>query len=104
MDKWFHEDWHFKIEVINVGKDNQPKECRLGLEPGDIFECEYETPAGFCPTSFIKIFAAMEAVRCGGDLRNLGGEDKSKVVFSCPDGVVTFRLIGEYRTPPASNF
>lgn len=95
MDKWFHEDWRFRIEVVKVGKKNQAKECRLGLEPGDIFECTYETPAGFCPTSFMKIFLSMEVVRCGGDLRNMGGEDTSKIVFMCPDGVVTFKLTGD---------
>ena len=100
MDKWFQEDWHFRIEVIKVGKKNQAKECRLGLEPGDIFECKYETPAGFCPTSFMKIFTSMEVVRGGGDLRNLGGEDKSKIVFICPDGVVMFKLAGDRVTKP----
>ncbi len=95
MDKWFHEDWRFKIEVIKVGKTNQAKECRLGLELGDVFECTYETPEGFCPTSFMKIFSSMEVVRSGGDLRKLGGEDTSKIAFMCPDGVVKFKLRGD---------
>ncbi len=47
MKKWYHEDWNFKIEVVRVGKENKAEECRLGLEPGDTFECTYETPAGF---------------------------------------------------------
>jgi uncharacterized repeat protein (TIGR04076 family) len=74
MKKWYHEDWRFEIEVLRVGQENRATECRLGLEPGDTFECQYETPAGFCPTSFFKIFPALEVVRCGGDLRNLGGQ------------------------------
>jgi uncharacterized repeat protein (TIGR04076 family) len=95
MNKWYHEDWRFTIETLRVGRENRATECRLGLEPGDTFECHYETPAGFCPTSFIKIFPALEVVRCGGDLRNLGGERPCEITFLCPDGVVLFRVTGE---------
>lgn len=97
MKKWYSEDWLFKIEVLRVGKENKAEECRLGLEPGDIFECRYETPAGFCPTSFIKCFPSMEVVRCGGDLHNLGGQGLSEITFLCPDGVVLFRLMAEQK-------
>jgi hypothetical protein len=69
INKWYPEDWHFKTEVLKVGKHNKSTESRMGLEPGDLFECDYETPCGFCPTSFIKNFPAMEAIRCEGDLR-----------------------------------
>lgn len=72
MKKWFPEDWLFRIEVVRVGKENKAEECRLGLEPGDTFECTYGTPQGFCPTSFIKIFPSMEVTRCSGNLRRLG--------------------------------
>ena len=95
MRKWYPQDWHFKIEVDQVGKDNVAEECRLGLEPGDTFEWTYETPAGFCPTSFIKVFPALKAVRCEGDLRCLGGAGPSEITFVCPDGVVRFRLRAE---------
>jgi uncharacterized repeat protein (TIGR04076 family) len=95
MKKWYLEDWQFTIEVLKVGKENKAEECRVGLEPGDTFGCAFETPGGFCPTAFIKIFPAMEAVRCGGDLRNLGGNAVGGIKFVCPDGVVMFRLKGE---------
>lgn len=95
MKKWYPEDWRFRIDVVRVGQENRPEECRLGLEPGDTFECAYGTPADFCPISFIKIFPSMEVLRCGGDLRNLGGEGSTETTFICPDGVVVFRLIGE---------
>jgi uncharacterized repeat protein (TIGR04076 family) len=98
MKKWYREDWHFKIEVVRVGKENKAEECRLGLEPGDTFECTYETPAGFCPTSFHKIFPSLEVVRCGGDLRNLGGEGPRETTFDCPDGVVLFKVTAEHRS------
>lgn len=40
----------------------------------------------------LKAFPIMEAVRAGGDLRNLGGETEGIILFCCPDGVVIFRL------------
>ncbi len=95
MKKWYAEDWQFNIQVLEVGKENKAEECRLGLEAGDKFSCQFETPGGFCPTSFIKIFPSLEAVRCGGDLRNLGGKGPAEMTFLCPDSVVKFRLTGE---------
>lgn len=95
MKKWYSEDWLFEIEVQRVGKENKAEECRLGFEPGDTFTCSYETPDGFCPTSFIKIFPSMEVVRCGGDLQNLGAESPCETTFLCPDGVVQFRMTGK---------
>jgi uncharacterized repeat protein (TIGR04076 family) len=92
MKKWYAEDWTFTIEVLQVGKENKAEECRLGLEVGDTFTCGYETPADFCPTSFIKIFPAMEVVRCNGDLRQLGAANPHEMTFRCPDGVVLFRI------------
>jgi len=97
MKSWYREDWHFTIEVLKVGKQDKAEECRLGLEPGDTFTCDYETPAGFCPTSFIKIFPAMEALRCNGDLRCLGAQVFNEIKFLCPDGVVWFKLSGVKR-------
>ncbi len=97
MKRWYREDWRFTIVVERVGEEGRPEECRLGLEPGDTFECAYGTPAGFCPTSFIKIFPSMEAVRCEGDLRNLGGSGPCEIAFICPDGIVRFRLTGQRR-------
>ena len=94
MKKWYQEDWQFEIKVLRVGKENKAEECRMGLEPGDTFHCSYETPAGFCPTAFIKIFPAMEVVRCNGDLGQLGGEEPTKIKFSCPDDAVIFELNG----------
>jgi ribosomal protein S18 acetylase RimI-like enzyme len=40
----------------------------------------------------LKLFPLMEAVRSGGDLRNLGGFDKNIIEFDCPEGAVRFRL------------
>lgn len=81
-----------------MGKEDRAEECRLGLEPGDTFECTYGTPAGFCPTSFLQIFPLLEIVRCGGDLRCLGGRGPHETTLLCPDGVVRFRVTGTRRT------
>ena len=94
MKKWYPEEWHFKIEVLKVGKENKSEECRMGFEPGDTFECDYGTPCGFCPTSYIKIFPSMEAIRCEGDLRYLGSSAPHEMDFTCPDGPVRFRISG----------
>jgi len=94
VKKWYGEDWRFVIEVVRVGKENKAEECRLGLEPGDTFECTYGTPGGFCPTSFIKLFPVLEAVRCEGDLRYLGGSRTTETTCLCPDGVVLFKVTG----------
>lgn len=99
MKRWYAEEWRFVIEVVSVGKANKAEECRMGLEPGDTFECAFGTPGGFCPTSFIKLFPAMEAVRCEGDLRYLGGSGVTETTCMCPDGVVLFRLKGQRLGP-----
>jgi uncharacterized repeat protein (TIGR04076 family) len=95
MKKWYPEDWRFRISVRRVGKEGRAEECRLGLEPGDTFECTYGCPADFCPTSFIKIFPTLEVLRCGGDLRNLGSSQPREIDVLCPDGAVLFHVIGE---------
>jgi uncharacterized repeat protein (TIGR04076 family) len=95
MKKWYSEDWQFTMDVLQVGKEDKAEECRLGLEVGDTFICRFETPVGFCPTSFIKIFPSLEAVRCGGDLRSLGGKGPAEMTFTYPDSAVKFRLTGE---------
>lgn len=38
------------------------------------------------------VFPIMEAVRSGGDLRNIGGDGKYTKTVVCPDGCVTFRM------------
>ena len=38
------------------------------------------------------LYPLMEAVRSGGDLRNVGGPDKHVKDIVCPDGCIMFRL------------
>lgn len=95
MRPWYPEEWRFRITVLRVGKEDKAEECRLGFEPGDVFECGYGCPGGFCPTSFLQIFSLLEVVRCGGDLRNLGSSHPHETSLLCPDGVVLFQVSGE---------
>ena len=95
MKKWYKEDWRFRTEVMSVGKDDKPESCRMGFELGDSFECTYECPAGFCSKSMLKVFPVLEAVRSGGDLRNLGGSGRHEMTLVCPDGVVKYKVTAE---------
>lgn len=95
MKKWYAEDWQFTISVTNTDKEGKAEECRLGLEPGDAFICAYATPCDFCPTAFIKIFPALEVMRCQGDLRFLGAKQANEIDVLCPDGVVLFKVTGK---------
>ena len=96
MKRFFKEDFVFRITVVN-GKKNSNGEidCRNGHEIGDAYSCEYGCPADFCQKAMLKAFPIMEAVRAGGDLRNLGGDSATSIRFCCPDGVVTFQLEAE---------
>lgn len=93
MRKFVQEDVSFTITVVN-GKKNKSGfiDCRNGHEIGDTYFCEYGCPKDFCQKTMLKMFPIMEAVRSGGDLRNLGGKTENMIQFCCPDGVVTFQL------------
>jgi uncharacterized repeat protein (TIGR04076 family) len=95
VKRWYQEEWRFRISVLRVGERDRAEECRLGFEPGDTFECAYECPASFCPKAMLKVFPLMEAVRSGGDLRNLGGAGPAEMELTCPDGVVRLRIVGD---------
>jgi uncharacterized repeat protein (TIGR04076 family) len=87
MNKFFTENFRFKITVIEAGG------CRNGHEVGDTYTCEYGCPGDFCSKSMAKLFPLLEAVRSGGSLSNLlYGATKYSGKFTCPDGVVHFEL------------
>lgn len=98
MKKWYDEEFLFEIEVISVSHDNKTENhCRNGDEVGDVYTCGYGCPVnkdggGFCSKAMMIAFPIMEAVRSGGDLKNLGGCEKWTKEFTCPDGVVKYRL------------
>ncbi len=64
MKKWYEEDWEFTIRVSN----DDCKKCRLGLEKGDEFKCEYEAPCGFCSKTmpilyfYVKLLGVVEII------------------------------------------
>ena len=82
MKKWYDEEYEFKIEVIEFIHGNHTEHyCRNGEEIGDIYSCTYGCPVnndgfGICSKAMMMLFPLMDAVRSGGDLRNLGGDGK----------------------------
>lgn len=109
MKKWYEEEYGFTIEVIAVSHDNKTENhCRNGDEVGDVYHGTYDCPVnqcgrGLCQKSMMLLFPMLEAVRSGGDLRNIGGFSPTGHImdsplckeFVCPDGVVTYRLTAE---------
>ena len=85
MNKWVVEDWAFVVEVI----DGDAKNCWLGLEKGDVFHFEYETPQNFCPRAMAEIYTWCEVVRCGGDFTYRGAKDKYKIEIP-PESKIRF--------------
>ena len=71
--------------------------CRNGEEIGDKYICTYGCPVnaagqGICSYVMAVMFPVMEAVRSGGDLRNIGGSGRYTKEIVCPDGCVLFRM------------
>ncbi len=98
MKKWYREEYEFEIEVTGFLRGNKTEGyCRNGEEIGDRYTCTYGCPVngegqGICSKCMALLFPAMEAVRSGGDLENVGGNGRYSKDFVCPDGCVTFRL------------
>lgn len=86
MNKWIKEEWSFRVEVT----DGYAKDCRLGLEKGDVFSFEYETPHGFCPRAISEIYTYCEIVRCGGNFTYRGSKEKYSIDVSCPCNCIRF--------------
>ena len=98
MKKWYDEEYEFEVEVIGFLRgDRTERYCRNGEEIGDTYTCTYGCPInaqgfGICSKTMVMLFPLMEAVRSGGDLTKVGGDDKYSKVIVCPDGCVMFRL------------
>lgn len=91
MHKTIVEDWEFTVRVTKAASA-----CRMGLEPGDTFTCQYECPGGFCPKTMALLHSLCETARAGGDYRLLGGAGEHEISFVCADGVVTFLLTARH--------
>ena len=112
MKKWLDEEYEFDIEVTGYLRgDSAEGFCRNGEEIGDKYSCTYGCPVneqgyGICSKTMMMLYPLMEAVRSGGDLRNVGGSDKYVKDIVCPDGGVLFRLTAkklEGRNPFTNN-
>ena len=95
MNKWLDEEYEFEVEVL-VGYlrgDKTEGICSNGEEIGDKYSCTVNQEGyGICSKTMMMLYPLMEAIRSGGDLRNVGGSDKHVNDIVCPDGCVTFRL------------
>lgn len=98
MKKWFKEDFEWEIEVTGFLRGSETEGyCRNGEEIGDKYTCIYGYPVnaagqGICSKVMAVMFPVMEAVRSGGDLRNIGGSGRYTREIVCPDGCVVFRM------------
>lgn len=88
MRKWMQEDWEFTVEVVS----GEAKNCRLGMEKGDVFTFQYACPGGFCPRAMADIYTWCEVIRCGGDFTYRGSREKYSMEIPCPCGCIFFRL------------
>ena len=98
MKKWYDEEYEFKVEVTGfLHGDHTERYCRNGEEIGDTYSCTYGCPVnkdgyGICSKTMMMLYPLMEAVRSGGDLTKVGGDEKYSKTVVCPDGCVIFRL------------
>ena len=98
MKKWYDEEYEFTVEVTGFLRgDHTEHYCRNGEEVGDKYTCTYGCPVnrdgyGICSKTMMMLYTLMEAVRSGGDMRNVGGDSKYSKTIVCPDGCVIFRL------------
>ena len=98
MKKWYDEEYQWEIEVVVFLRgDHTEGYCRNGEEIGDKYTCTSGCPVnaegqGICSKTMTVLFPIMEAVRSGGDLRNVGGDSQYSKNIVCPDGCVLFRV------------
>ena len=50
MNKWIKEEWSFRVEVT----DGYAKDCRLGLEKGDVVFLNMKLRKDFAPVQYLK--------------------------------------------------
>ena len=98
MKKWYDEEYEFSVDVVGfLHGDHTERYCRNGEEIGDVYKCTYGCPVnedgyGICSKTMMMLYPLMEAVRSGGDLTRVGGDEKYTKTVVCPDGCVIFRL------------
>jgi uncharacterized repeat protein (TIGR04076 family) len=88
-DQWY-EPMRYEIEVIEV-----KSACRVNHKVEETFRAEYRTPEGpLCGEAYVGMYSLLYAMRIGGDMRLLGKESPLETSYTCPSGVVRFRIVG----------
>jgi uncharacterized repeat protein (TIGR04076 family) len=93
-DLW-QEPVQFKVTVVKEGN------CRADHKTGQTFEFMWNTPEGLCSESFVGMYPVLHSLRVMGDMRELGGPDRSPArnirICNCPGRVIQFRIEALYR-------
>ncbi len=72
MNKWIKEEWRFRVEVT----DGYAKDCRLGLEKGDVFLLNMKLRMDFVPVQYLKFIHIVKSFAAVGIL-HIGVQKKS---------------------------
>ena len=64
MNKWIKEEWSFRVEVT----DGYAKDCRLGLEKGDVVFLNMKLRKDFAPVQYLKYIHTVKSFAVEGIL------------------------------------
>ena len=64
MNKWIKEEWSFRVEVT----DGYAKDCRLGLEKGDVVFSNMKLRKDFAPVQYLKYIHIVKSFAVEGIL------------------------------------
>ncbi|MFR3310044.1 MAG: hypothetical protein ACLTTQ_05510 [Christensenellales bacterium] len=64
MNKWIKEEWSFRVEVT----DGYAKDCRLGLEKGDVVFLNMKLRKDFAPVQYLKYIHIVKSFAVEGIL------------------------------------
>ena len=64
MIKWIKEEWSFRVEVT----DGYAKDCRLGLEKGDVVFLNMKLRKDFAPVQYLKYIHIVKSFAVEGIL------------------------------------
>ena len=98
MHKWYDEEYEFTVEVTGFPARGQDRALLPKRRADRGYLSLYLRLSvngqgyGICSKTMMMLYPIMEAVRSGGDLTNIGGENKYSKTIVCPDGCVMFRF------------
>lgn len=64
MNKWIKEEWSFRVEVT----DGYAKDCRLGMEKGDVVFLNMKLRKDFAPVQYLKYIHIVKSFAVEGIL------------------------------------